>query len=229
MAHRLHEHEGAVEHDGDQRHGGELCRAVGGAGGGGGEVGQDQRRHGERAEHREIGRGAGDLDGLLVMLVAADHEAEADEAGEHQHDGGIDRVARDGGAAVISRQHQRHDEADLDDGDGNGEDDRAEGLAHAVAHHLRMVHGGEHRTQQHQRLDGEEQRLLLGHKAGEVGQHEHRREQREGHGPPRVMGMLRSGQVCLLLRAMVLKRPGFDAASEFAKLGAKLSDRGDVP
>ena len=59
---------------------------------------------------------------------------------------------------------------DLDDGDGDGEDDGAEGLSHAGTHHLGMVNGGEHgAAEEHQLSTAQQQRVLLRQEAREIG------------------------------------------------------------
>ena len=47
-------------------------------------------------------------------------------------------------ASGAAGEHQRHNERDLDDGDSDGEHQRAERLTDPVGDQLGMVHGGEH-------------------------------------------------------------------------------------
>jgi len=64
------------------------------------------------------------------------------------HHGGEDGVARQRAGCSRLRQHHRDDERHLDGGAAQGEDQRAERLAHAVRHHLGMMDGGKHRGDQ---------------------------------------------------------------------------------
>ena len=63
------------------------------------------------------------------MAGAAEQQAEADDAVQHQHHGCENSVAGEHLAARLGRQHDGDDQGDLDDGDGDGQHDGAERLA----------------------------------------------------------------------------------------------------
>ena len=54
--------------------------------------------------------------------------------------------ARQHGRMLAAREHHRENERGLDDGHGQGEDQRPEGLAYAMRHHFGVVDRREHRT-----------------------------------------------------------------------------------
>src|SRR5581483_5720913 len=84
-------------------------------------------------------------------------QAKTDHAIAHNHHRGEERVARKLACTRTARQHQRHDERHLDDGDREREDQRAVRLAYTVRHDLRVMHGGEHGRDQRRRDDREQQ------------------------------------------------------------------------
>ncbi len=81
---------------------------------------------------------------LFVMARAAPEQAQPDDAVAHDHDGGENRVARQPGLLRRSRDHDGDDQRHLDHGHGDGQDQRAEGLADAVGDDLGVVDGREH-------------------------------------------------------------------------------------
>ena len=85
---------------------------------------------------------------LLVVARAAHQQAQPDDAIEDQHHGGKHRVARQCPGLEAAGQHQRDDQRNLDHGDRQRQDQRAEGFAHAVRDHLGMMHGGQHAANQ---------------------------------------------------------------------------------
>ena len=75
----------------------------------------------------------------------ADENADSDHAVDDDHDRRKDRVARERGFVGAAGQHHRQDEGHLDHRDRDREHERAVGLAHAMRHHLGVVHGGNDR------------------------------------------------------------------------------------
>ena len=74
------------------------------------------------------------------------------------HHRGEDGVAGQRGGLVAAGDHQRDDQRDLDDGDGDGEHERAERLPHPVGDDLGVVHRGQHRAGEQQRDDARRRR-----------------------------------------------------------------------
>ena len=74
-----------------------------------------------------------------------------DDARADDHHGGVDRVARQDRHVVAAGDHHREDERGLDHGHGQGQDERAEGLAHAMRDDLGVVDGGDHRPRSERR------------------------------------------------------------------------------
>ena len=89
-----------------------------------------------------------EAEALLVVARAAEQQAAPDDAVEDDHHGGEHGVARQRRRFRAAGEHQRNDERDFDDGDRNGQHERAEGLAHAVRDHLGVVHGRQHAADQ---------------------------------------------------------------------------------
>ena len=75
-----------------------------------------------------------------------DEEAEADDAVRGDHRRGEHGVARERAVSAPSGRHERDDQTDLDDGHGDGEDERPERLAHPVRHDLRVMDRSQHRA-----------------------------------------------------------------------------------
>ncbi len=118
------------------------------------EVRQDERQDREREEHAQ-GRGrAPDAERLFVVAHAADQQAKADHAVQHDRHGGKHRVAGKGILYRAARQHRRDDQRGFDHGDGERQQHRAERLADLERDHLCVMHGGEDRDEQEQ--SGEE-------------------------------------------------------------------------
>jgi hypothetical protein len=175
VAHRLHEGEGQPEHEAAHAHEGELGGGVVGAGQAGGEVRQYQGERHHRQQHREVGLGAAGAEVLLAVADRAHHDAQAGHAMQHQHHGGVDGVAQQGGFGLAA-EHDRDDQAELDHRDRQGQQHRAEGLADPAGHHLGMVHGREHGAEQ-----GGDQHCRRGRPGAAVQQEMHRECQRR-HG-----------------------------------------------
>ncbi len=108
---------------------------------GGGEGGQDERKGRERHQRGERRARPLDAEGLLAVVEPPHQQADAHHAVADDHDGREDGVARQLGRAGAAGEHHRQDQRGLDHGDGHGQDERAEGLAHAVRHDLGVVHG----------------------------------------------------------------------------------------
>ena len=70
---------------------------------------------------------------------------------------------------LVAVHHQRHDQPDLDDGDGDGQDQRAERLADAVRDDLGVIDGGQHRAGQQQADDDQHRRRRLAAPGGDEG------------------------------------------------------------
>ncbi len=83
-----------------------------------------------------------------MVTQRPDQQAQADQAVADDHDGGKDRVAGQRGLVRAARQHDRDDQRYLDDRDGEGQHEGAEGLADAVRHDFRMVYCRNHGTDQ---------------------------------------------------------------------------------
>ncbi len=180
VPHRLPKDEDAPKHQRGHRREHQLRHRVLATGRTCGEARQHQRERRQRHQNGQGRPGGFRVKGLHVVSQAADEQAQADHpAGDDEH-GGIDGVAGErGGLGGIGGQHHRHDERHLDDGHGQREHQRAEGLAHPMRHHLRMMHRGDHRPdeceraeQQHEGLAGLRQRQRKHAKAHEGQRHE---------------------------------------------------------
>ena len=79
-----------------------------------------------------------------MVAQCADQKADSHDAVRGDHDGGEDGVSRQRRRVRPAGQHDAKKQADLDDRDCDGEDERAEGFADAVRDHLRVVHRDEH-------------------------------------------------------------------------------------
>jgi hypothetical protein len=141
----LADHEQAVQ--GERHHGGEGQLPTGELRDrpAGGERGQDQAERDQRRDRGQTGSRALGVEQGDAGPQRRDQERDADDArtgddhrGEHRVPGHLRR-------GVTAGHHQRHDQGDLDHGDGHGQDQRAERLADPVRHDLRVVDGGEHR------------------------------------------------------------------------------------
>ena len=148
VAHGLYQHKGAIEHQRNDGHKGQLAGAVDGADHAGGVVGQHQGQHRNGSQRGERGAHAQLAKGLLAVAAAARQQADAHNAVQDQHHRSKHGVARQSCGLRAAGQHHGNNQRHLDDGNGEGQHQRAIGLAHLVRHHLGMVHGGEHRTHQ---------------------------------------------------------------------------------
>ena len=108
---------------------------------GAGEVGQHEPDGGQRDDHGEIGTGTAQIEELFVEFDPAEEEAEADHAGEDDHNDRIHRVARQGGLSAL--QHKRGNHEDLEADHGESEDHGAVRLAEALGENVGMTHHGE--------------------------------------------------------------------------------------
>ena len=86
--------------------------------------------------------------GVVVVKVAvaqaANDKAEPDHSVHDDHERRENGVAGQGGLPWTAGEHHRDNQRHFDDGDGHRQHERAEGFAHPVSHHLRMVDGGQH-------------------------------------------------------------------------------------
>ena len=110
-------------------------------------------------EDGKIGAGALPLDVLVVVLQPAQREADADDAGAHDHHGGEHRFARQR-RVVLAMQHHRDDHRRLDDRHGKGQQQRAVGLADPPRDRLGVMQDDEHRREDE--AGDREQRQHLG-------------------------------------------------------------------
>jgi hypothetical protein len=125
-----------------------LRFAVGAAGGGRRE---DRHHERERGHDDECGEASADsfhAEHLLAMFQSAHQDADAGDAVADDHERGIDRVARQHRHVIPAGHHHRKDQRGLDRGDGQRENQRAKGLAHAMGNHFGMMHGDKHRSDQ---------------------------------------------------------------------------------
>jgi hypothetical protein len=140
----LHEHKHAPK---DQRHEAdalELQNGIGRAGGGLGEVRQDQRQRRQSPEYGERRGRALKLEGLLEVLARPKHEAEPDNAIENDHHGREHSVPGDALAALGPSEHDRDNEPGFDHRHRDREKDRAERLAKFERQHLGVTDRGEY-------------------------------------------------------------------------------------
>ena len=168
MPDRLHEQKHAVQqqrHDADELQlRGRIKRPWSGLG----IVRQDQRDRRQRPQHAQRRGGALFLEALLMMPRAAEHQAQPDDAVQHQHHCGEHGIPRQRAAAVPGGQHHRNDQRDLDHRDGDGEHDRAERLAHPQRDDFGVMHGSEHGGQQQQRQPGSAPRARRPGRGGRI-------------------------------------------------------------
>ena len=128
MAHRLDGEEDAIEHRREQGEGERLGRRQRGARGGSREVRQHQREHRQGHDHREVGHGALQVVVLLMVAQTAQQQREPDHAVQDDHQEREHRVPPEGRRG-LRPQHHRRDQRDLDGDDGDGQDERAQGLS----------------------------------------------------------------------------------------------------
>src|SRR5271165_2652807 len=129
VAERLNEDEHAVQdhRQGSDEH--ELGRRILGPELRQREIRQDESQNRERRQDAQRRGCASDAKRLFVVARAADQQAEADDAVQHDRDGGKHRVAGKRILGGAPRQHRGDDQRRLDHGDGEGQQHGAEGLA----------------------------------------------------------------------------------------------------
>ena len=93
-----------------------------------------------------VSTGALSLDVLVVVLQPAQRQANADDAGAHDHHGRKHGFARQR-RVVLAMQHHRDDHRCLDDRDGKGQQQRAVGLADPPCDGLGVMQDDEHRCE----------------------------------------------------------------------------------
>ncbi len=172
VANGLHEHEQQVEGErGDRREdelaGRELRSRCAGR-----ELRQDQTKGCQRDHRRQRRRRAFGVELGEMPPQRSDQQRQADDPVAGDHHRGEHGVACERLGVGIPRDHQRHDQADLDHGHGDGENERAERLADPLGDDLRMVDRGEHRGDEEGRGDREHQGGRLarpGHRENDQG------------------------------------------------------------
>jgi hypothetical protein len=156
MAQRLHGEEHAVQGERHDDHE-ELVQGRERSARRLGVVGQDQADHRQRQDHGEKRVRALQVVALLVVAQAAEQQREAGHAVEHDHDDREHGVAREERHRRAG-EHHRGDHHHLDGGDGEGQDQRAVGLAHHRRQDFGVVHHREGRYQDHHEQPGEGER-----------------------------------------------------------------------
>ena len=128
MAHGLDGEEDAIEHRREQGEGERLGRRQRRARRRSREVRQHEREHRQGHDHREIGHGALQVVVLLMVSQTAQQQREADHPVQDDHQEREHGVAPQGRRG-LGPQHHRRDQRDLDGDDGDGQDERAQGLS----------------------------------------------------------------------------------------------------
>ena len=146
MAHGLNGEEDGVEQNGDRGEEASLEGRQARVRLGLGEVGHDQRKHGERGDDHEEGARTFEIVFLLPIAQRAHQQRRANHAVEHDHQGGEHGVAREG-RVVLAMQDDRRHERDLDDDHRNREHQRAVGLAEMAGDGVGMAHHAEGATE----------------------------------------------------------------------------------
>lgn len=88
-----------------------------------------------------------DAELLLAMAQRADDDTQADHAVQNEHDDRVERVAHQRGLRLVA-EHDRDDQAELDDRNRQCQQDRAERLADAKRHDLGVMYRVKHRRDQ---------------------------------------------------------------------------------
>jgi hypothetical protein len=149
VTNRLDEDVDAEQQQRHQAGEGELEIGVGGARGGGRELRQDQGQRGQRDQHGERRTAAFHAKHGDMVAQRAGEQAEADNAVADDHYGREDGIAGERVLAGAAGKLERDDQRDFDDGDGEGEDQGAEGFADIVGDGLRVLDGYRHAGDQH--------------------------------------------------------------------------------
>ena len=161
VPHGLGDHEGRIQDQ--RRHPGERQLRSG--------VLQSGRAHGESGQHhRDAGQGhhggqrragARGVERRHPAASGGGQQAHPDDAVERDHHRREHGVARVGRRTRAAAGHQHHDQSDFDDRHRDGQHQRAGRLADPVRHHLRVMHGGEHRADQECGDDRQGHRALV--------------------------------------------------------------------
>ena len=155
MTHRLHKNERAVEHKRDDRSERKLRRAEGRPGRADREIRHDHCEDCQRGEHGQSSACSLHLETLLVMSHTTRQQAQADDAIANDHDHRENGVSCEARFIGRNTKHDRDDQRDFYDCDGEGENKRAERLSDPVRHHLGVVDRGENGGNEHRpRHDG---------------------------------------------------------------------------
>ena len=181
MAYRLNKDECAVNHQGHQGDQHQLTRGIIWTRRRQGVVRKYQRQQCNGAECHQRGADAIEAEALLPVHQPADQQAQSDDAIQNDHDGGKYRVARQGCGFCAAREHQGHDERNLDQGHCQCQHQGAIGLANSVRDHLRMVDSGEHARAQAQRHECDQKSPHV--KVQYRGEQDQARKHRRGNGP----------------------------------------------
>ena len=148
MPHGLDGEEDAVEQDRDPREQTGLERREAGIGLRLGEIGKDERKHGERGNDHEKGARAFEIVLLLPIAQPPHEQRRADHAVQHDHQGREHGVAGKR-RVVLAMQDDRGHERDLDDDHRNGEHERAVRLLEIGGDGIGMAHHAEGAPQHH--------------------------------------------------------------------------------
>ena len=153
MAEHLDEQEQRIKaerNDGDED---KLCRRINRPRLADREVRQHKTEHGQRAQNAQSRRGAAPLKALLMIANAADQQADADNAVQHDHDGCKNGIAGHRTVARGISQKNGHDQRHFDNRHGQRQKDRTEGLANPMGNHLGMMDCGKNRQKQKRRSE----------------------------------------------------------------------------
>ena len=139
VADRLDDEEERIERNRRCCREGELGRGELGAGRARREGREDEAERGERRDGAERRRRPLGVEGRSPLAEGAEENRHPDDPVAGDHHRREDRVARERVGVLAIGHHQRHDQADLDDGHGDREHERAERLADAMGDHFRVM------------------------------------------------------------------------------------------
>ena len=114
----------------------------GGADGGAGVVWEDEAKDSEREDHHEEGVGTVEIVGLLVVPDSSEEKGDAHETVHHEHDDGEHGIASEGGFGFAAR-HDEGDDGDFEAGNGEGEEEGAEGFTESVSDEFGVFDDGD--------------------------------------------------------------------------------------
>ena len=160
VLHGLGEDEGRVEHQRGHRGEDQLGAGVLQPGLGDGEAGQHQAHGGERDHGGQRRPAAGGVERHHAVPHRAQQQRDADDAVEGDHQGREHGVAGVCRGSLAAAEGQHHDQPHLDHRHRDRQHQGPERLAHPVGHHLGVVDRGQHGPDQHDRDQGQQQRLL---------------------------------------------------------------------